>query len=193
MDTQGSGAGSFSSVEQGPAVAKPSALRTHVLFREAGSAPQADEHASDPSRLRTGQTAGPASHRAVGTAELLGRGKAVNPHPSTRALKEEPRREAKPRGLSPERWGSGCRPSTWQPRGPGLRPGPACLPERKVGLRPESIVTPRPLAGAKQQNRVAQVRDGNCVSWVSRPVTEAKPLPTGPVTELGPREGRDLT
>lgn len=25
------------------------------------------------------------------------------------------------------------------------------------------------------------------------PVTEARPLPTGPVTELGPREGRDLT
>lgn len=25
------------------------------------------------------------------------------------------------------------------------------------------------------------------------PVTEARLLPTGPVTELGPREGRDLT
>lgn len=77
MATQGSRAGSFSSVEQGPVVARasgPSAPRTHVLFRKAGSAPHADEHASDPSRLRTGQTAGPASHWAVGTAQLPGQG-----------------------------------------------------------------------------------------------------------------------
>lgn len=52
--TQGSRAGSLPSVEQGPAVtgaSRPSAPCTHVTFRASRSAPQADEHAPDPSCL----------------------------------------------------------------------------------------------------------------------------------------------
>lgn len=52
--TQGSGAGGFSSAEQGPAVAGspvPSAPSIHVVFCTAGSAPQADEHASASLRM----------------------------------------------------------------------------------------------------------------------------------------------
>lgn len=75
--TQGSWVGSFSSVGQGPAVARPSALCTHVLFHKAGSAPQAGEHASEPScltgqawRLQASTTAGSGAstlHRAGGS------------------------------------------------------------------------------------------------------------------------------
>lgn len=53
--TQGSGAGGFSSAEQGPEVTNspvPSDPGTHVVFCTAGSVPQADEHASV--SLRTG-------------------------------------------------------------------------------------------------------------------------------------------
>lgn len=42
-------------------------------------------------------------------------GEAVNPHPRTQELKEEPHKGAKPRGLSLKSWMSGCRHSTWQP------------------------------------------------------------------------------
>ena len=58
MATQGLRAGSFSSVEQGPAVAsvsRPATLCTHVTFCDARSAPQAVVHASDASCLRMAQ------------------------------------------------------------------------------------------------------------------------------------------
>lgn len=64
ISTQGSRAGGVLSVEQSPVVtgaSRPSAPCTHVTFRAARSAPQADEHTSDTSHLRTAQD----SHQAL--------------------------------------------------------------------------------------------------------------------------------
>lgn len=109
MATQGLRVGSFSSGEQGPAVAgtsRPSAPGTHVMFCAARSAPQDDEHALDSSHLRTAKD----SHHALpvpsgcGCSLAPGAGRQQTCSPISKSPKRVPKR-SKTQGPFPEALG----------------------------------------------------------------------------------------
>lgn len=139
MATHGSRAGSFSSVEQGPAVASasgPPAPCTHVPLCEARWASQADEHASDSWGLRRMRE----SHQALS----LPLGHRYSPAPGAGGSEPAPQDPRAQRGTPPRSKTRRPLPAARDERLPAptvTRPSPSCLPERTAGLRPRNNIT----------------------------------------------------